>query len=83
MAYQTAYLKANHPFEFFAAAMTMDRGNQDKLSLYRQEIARCGIRLLPPDVNHGDANFTVEDGPDGPAIRYALAALDSRAWHRA
>ena len=75
LAYQTAYLKANHPVEFFAAAMTMDRGNQDKLSLYRQEIARCGIRLLPPDVNHGDANFTVEDGPDGPAIRYALAAL--------
>ena len=75
LAYQTAYLKANHPVEFFAAAMTMDRANQDKLSLYRQEIARCGIRLLPPDVNHGDANFTVEDGPDGPAIRYALAAI--------
>jgi DNA polymerase-3 subunit alpha len=75
LAYQTAYLKANHPVEFFAAAMTMDRGNQDKLGLYRQEIARCGIRLLPPDVNHGDANFTVEDGEGGPAIRYALAAL--------
>jgi DNA polymerase-3 subunit alpha len=75
LAYQTAYLKANHPLEFFAAAMTMDRANQDKLSLYRQEIARAGIRLLPPDLNHGDANFTVEDGPDGPAIRYALAAI--------
>jgi DNA polymerase-3 subunit alpha len=75
LAYQTAYLKANHPLEFFAAAMTMDRANQDKLSLYRQEIARSGICLLPPDVNHGDANFTVEDGPDGPAIRYALAAI--------
>jgi len=75
LAYQTAYLKANHPLEFFAAAMTMDRANQDKLNLYRQEIAKAGIRLLPPDVNHGDANFTVEDGPDGPAIRYALAAI--------
>jgi DNA polymerase-3 subunit alpha len=75
LAYQTAYLKANHPVEFFAAAMTMDRANQDKLNFYRQEIARCGIRLLPPDVNHGDANFTVEDGAGGPAIRYALAAL--------
>jgi DNA polymerase-3 subunit alpha len=75
LAYQTAYLKANHPLEFFAAAMTMDRANQDKLHLYRQEIARAGIRLLPPDVNHGDANFTVEDAPDGPAIRYALAAI--------
>jgi DNA polymerase-3 subunit alpha len=71
LAYQTAYLKANHPLEFFAAAMTMDRANQDKLTLYRQEIARVGIELRPPDVNHGDANFTVEDG----AIRYALAAI--------
>ena len=75
LAYQTAYLKANHPLEFFAAAMTMDRANQDKLNLYRQEIARSGIRLLPPDINRGDANFTVEDGPEGPAIRYALAAI--------
>jgi DNA polymerase III subunit alpha len=75
LAYQTAYLKANHPLEFFAAAMTMDRANQDKLNLYRQEIARSGIRLLPPDINHSEANFTVEDGMDGPAIRYALAAI--------
>jgi len=71
LAYQTAYLKANHPLEFFAAAMTMDRANQDKLTLYRQEIARMGIELRPPDVNHGDADFTVEDR----AIRYALAAI--------
>ena len=55
--------------------MTMDRANQDKLNLFRHEIARCGIRLLPPDVNRSAANFTVEDGPDGPAIRYALAAI--------
>jgi DNA polymerase-3 subunit alpha len=75
LAYQTAYLKANHPLEFFAAAMTMDRANQDKLNLYRQEIAKSGIALLPPDINRGDANFTVEDGPDGAAIRYALAAI--------
>jgi DNA polymerase-3 subunit alpha len=75
LAYQTAYLKANYPLEFFAAAMTMDRANQDKLNLYRQEIARVGIALRPPDVNHGGASFTVEDGPDGAAIRYALAAI--------
>jgi DNA polymerase-3 subunit alpha len=72
LAYQTAYLKANHPLEFFAAAMTMDRANHDKLNLYRQEIARLGIALRPPDVNHGGADFTVEDGA---AIRYALAAI--------
>jgi DNA polymerase-3 subunit alpha len=75
LAYQTAYLKANHPLEFFAAAMTMDRANQDRLNVYRQEIGKAGIALLPPDINHGDANFTVEDRPDGAAIRYALAAI--------
>jgi DNA polymerase-3 subunit alpha len=75
LAYQTAYLKANHPLEFFAAAMTMDRANHDKLNLYRQEIARLGIALRPPDVNHGGGSFTVEDGPEGAAIRYALAAI--------
>jgi DNA polymerase-3 subunit alpha len=75
LAYQTAYLKANHPLEFFAAAMTMDRANHDKLNLYRQEIARLGIALRPPDVNHGGTDFTVEYGPEGAAIRYALAAI--------
>jgi DNA polymerase III subunit alpha len=75
LAYQTAYLKANHPLEFFAAAMTMDRANHDKLNLYRQEIARLGIALRPPDVNHGGASFSVEDGQEGAAIRYALAAI--------
>ena len=75
LAYQTAYLRANHPLEFFAAAMTMDRANQDRLNVYRQEIGKAGIALLPPDVNHGDADFTVEDRPEGGAIRYALAAI--------
>jgi DNA polymerase-3 subunit alpha len=75
IAYQTAYLKANHPIEFFAAAMTMDRANQDKLNLYRLEIAKAGIALLPPDLNRAVASFAVEDGDDGPAIRYALAAI--------
>jgi DNA polymerase III subunit alpha len=75
LAYHTAYLKANHSLEFFAAAMTMDRANQDRLNVYRQEIAKAGIALLPPDVNHGDANFTVEDRAEGAAIRYALAAI--------
>ncbi len=75
LAYQTAWLRANHPVEFFAAAMTMDRANQDRLNVYRQEIAKAGIALLPPDVNHGDASFSVEDRPEGAAIRYALAAI--------
>ena len=80
LAYHTAYLKANHAVEFYAASMTMDRGNQDKLNLFRQEIAKTGIPLLPPDINRSYATFVVEDpdaenGQDRPGIRYALAAI--------
>jgi DNA polymerase-3 subunit alpha len=71
LAYHTAYLRAHHPLEFFAAAMTMDRANQDRLGLYRQELARGGIDLLPPDINRSYAEFAVENG----AVRYALAAI--------
>ncbi len=48
VAYQTAYLKANHPVEFLAASMTLDLGNTDKLNVFRQECARLGIKILPP-----------------------------------
>src|SRR6266481_987558 len=74
VAYQTAYLKANHPVEFLAALMTLDLGNTDKLNVFRQELHRLGIRLLPPDINRSEVGFAVE--PDAkPAIRYALAAV--------
>ncbi|MBI1776366.1 MAG: DNA polymerase III subunit alpha [Proteobacteria bacterium] len=76
VAYQTAYLKANYPVEFFAATMTLDLGNTDKLNGYRQELSRLGVKLLPPDLNRSDAVFAVEQLPDGKsAIRYALAAV--------
>ncbi|MDJ0894460.1 MAG: DNA polymerase III subunit alpha [Alphaproteobacteria bacterium] len=76
VAYQTAYLKANYPVEFMAASMTLDMGNTDKLNVFRSELQRLGIALLPPDVNASHATFTVEALPDGAgAIRYALAAI--------
>ena len=76
VAYQTAYLKANHPVEFIAASMTYDMGNTDKLNVYRQELQRLGIALLPPDINRSERDFTVEVQDDGKgAIRYALAAV--------
>ena len=76
VAYQTAYLKANHPVAFFAALMNLDLANTDKLDAYRQELRRLGIPLLPPDINASEALFAVEtDAEGGPAIRYALAAL--------
>jgi DNA polymerase III subunit alpha len=75
VAYQTAYLKANHPVEFMAALMSLDIGNTDKLNLFRQECGRLAIPILPPDINRSAASFTVEATPQGAAIRYALAAI--------
>jgi DNA polymerase III subunit alpha len=77
VAYQTAYLKANHPVEFLAASMTLDMGNTDKLNQFRQEAGRLGITMLPPDINCSGVDFTVEPDPKtgNPAIRYALAAV--------
>src|SRR5437899_6486530 len=75
LAYQTAYLKANYPVEFLAALMTLDLGNTDKLNVFRQELDRLGIRLLPPDIDRSEVTFAVEpEGQGGgkPAIRYAL-----------
>jgi DNA polymerase-3 subunit alpha len=76
VSYQTAYLKAHHPVEFFAASMTLDLGNTDKLNLFRQELAKLEVKLLPPDINRSYSTFAVEDVPaGGAAVRYALAAV--------
>jgi DNA polymerase-3 subunit alpha len=78
IAYQTAYLKANHPVEFLAASMTLELGNVDKLNMFRQELRRLDIPLLPPDINRSDVRFAVEtvrNGSERRAIRYALGAI--------
>ncbi|HXA27008.1 MAG TPA: DNA polymerase III subunit alpha, partial [Acetobacteraceae bacterium] len=76
LAYQTAWLKANHPEVFIAACMSLALGNTDRLAALREEAARSGIRILPPDINRSGADFTVERAQDGGlAIRYALAAV--------
>src|SRR5690242_18647322 len=76
LAYQTAWLKANHPEVFFAACMSLALGNTDRLAVLREEAMRSGIRILPPDINRSGADFTVERTEDGKlAIRYALAAV--------
>ena len=76
VAYQTAWMKTNHPVEFLAACMSLAISNTDKLAALRQEAERCGIRVLPPDINRSGADFTVDRDAEGkPAIRYALAAV--------
>ncbi|WKW50552.1 DNA polymerase III subunit alpha [Rhodomicrobium lacus] len=72
IAYQTAYLKANHPQEFIAASMTLDMANTDKLYGFTREARQNGLAILPPSVNRSAVEFEPE-GDD--AIRYALAAL--------
>ena len=74
VAYQTAYLKANHPVEFLAASMTLDLDNTDKLGEFRREAQRLGIRVEPPSINRSGVVFDVHDG----AIRYALARDQGR-----
>ncbi len=71
VAYHTAWLKAHHPAEFFAASMSFDMAQTDKLALFVEDIRRSGIECLPPDVNASRADFSVEDGK----VRYALGAL--------
>lgn len=71
IAYQTAYLKANFPVEFLAASMTLDLDNTDKLSEFRREAQRLGIKVEPPSINRSGIDFEVHEG----AIRYALAAV--------
>ena len=73
VSYQTAYLKAHYPVEFMCAVMTLDMGNIDKLQNYKEECKKLGFKVLPPDVNYSNAEFSVENGN----IRYALAAIKS------
>ncbi len=76
VAYQTAWMKANHPVAFMAACMSLALNNTDRLAALKQEAERMGIAILPPDINRSGADFTVEQQADGAlAIRYALAAV--------
>jgi DNA polymerase-3 subunit alpha len=76
VSYQTAWLKANYPVEFMAAAMNLDMHNTEKLGIYRQELMRMKIPLLSPNINASEARFKPEKTADGVgAIRYALGAL--------
>jgi len=71
VSYQTAWMKANHPAEFMAAVMTCDLHLTDKLAVYKREVDRLGIGVLPPCVNASGAVFDVADG----RLVYALGAL--------
>jgi DNA polymerase-3 subunit alpha len=71
IAYQTAWLKANTPVEFFAASMSLDISNTDKLAVFYQDARRQNAAVLPPDINRSGADFDVAAGQ----VLYALGAI--------
>ncbi len=75
LAYQTAWLKAHYPHEFFAASMAFDIHQTDKLAIFADDMRRLGIECLPPEINTSLADFNVERTENGFAVRYALGAL--------
>jgi DNA polymerase-3 subunit alpha len=71
VAYQTAWLKAHHRAEFYAASMSFDMAQTDRLASFVEDMRRGEVECLPPDISASHAFFTVENG----AVRYALGAL--------
>jgi len=71
LSFWTAYLKANYPTEYMAALLTSVRDDKDKSALYLNECRRMGIKVLPPDVNESDSEYT----PRGDDIRFGLTAI--------
>jgi DNA polymerase III subunit alpha len=71
LTYQTAWLKAHHRAEFYAASMSFDVALTDKLAMFVEDMRRGAVECLPPDINASREHFTVQNG----AVRYALGAL--------
>jgi DNA polymerase-3 subunit alpha len=71
LAFVTAYLKAHYPTEFMSALLTSETGNTAKVVKYIHECREMGIRVLPPDVNSSDFDFT----PSESGIRFGLGAI--------
>ena len=71
VAYQTGYLKANYPWHFMSALLTIEAANTDKLAMYLGECRDLGIPILPPDINTSQLPFTVEKE----GVRFGLCAV--------
>lgn len=71
IAYQTAWLKAHFPIEYMAALLTSVKDNKDKMPIYLAECRALGVRVLPPDVNQSDLDFT----PKGEEILFGMSAI--------
>ncbi|MDY6933769.1 MAG: DNA polymerase III subunit alpha [Spirochaetota bacterium] len=71
VAYHTAYLKANYPFEYMTALLSTQQDNQSNIIKYIKDCWSSGIQILPPDVNYSGMDFLIEDK----SIRFGLGAI--------
>jgi DNA polymerase III alpha subunit len=71
VTFRTAYLKANYPVEYMCALLSSVMGTQDKVQLYIHNTNQMGIKVLPPDVNASDLDFSIKDG----SIRIGMCAI--------
>ena len=71
LSYRTAYLKANYPVEFMTAVLTSELRNAEKLAFFIRECKEMQIKILPPDINSSNLNFTIDNN----CIRFGLAAI--------
>ena len=69
---QTAYIKAHYALEFYAALLSIERENTDKITKYIADANRHGIEVLQPDINESDTDFTILSTGK---IRFGLGAI--------
>jgi DNA polymerase III subunit alpha len=72
LAFQTAWLKTHYPAEYMASVLTHNKNQLEKVNLFLNECKRMRLRILGPDINESQLNFTVNDKG---AIRFGLSAL--------
>ena len=77
IAYQTAYMKANYPAEYYSALLSSNMSDKKKLFVYMQDCKQLKVDILPPDINKSCFEFTVEKNikTDQLAIRFGLGAV--------
>lgn len=81
IAYQTAYMKAFYPVEYMTAVLSAENRatsgpqKEEKMSRLIAEVKRMNIRVLPPDINVSEVDFTIEKQGSEVAIRFGLSAI--------
>ncbi len=72
---QTAYLKSHYPVEYLSALLSAEKGNTEKVTLYTANARTMDVEILPPNVNSGDWDFTIEDDAEGSHVRFGMGAI--------